>query len=199
MAGRQPVAMHPSSGNAPSHVTATFAFAAPQDNRGFASIKEPSPRSSVFLVLAIPAFQRGPKSGLRRHNASPNSRFHRLSDDAGSIMHEPWFPEQVQSGGDCKIPSILYYDRQGEVKAVVQRPCHRGRKLLVRASGKRMVSNEWEVIFANGPKASEETEIKILPWKEAEKKEEVKEELKAQMVRMDGHGRAEKRYWAYEV
>jgi hypothetical protein len=28
------------------------------------------------------------------------------------------FPEQVQSGGDCKIPSILYYDRQGKVKAV---------------------------------------------------------------------------------
>ncbi|KAH6910157.1 hypothetical protein BKA70DRAFT_1424707 [Coprinopsis sp. MPI-PUGE-AT-0042] len=28
------------------------------------------------------------------------------------------FPEQVQSAGDCKIPSILYYDHQGNVKAV---------------------------------------------------------------------------------
>ncbi|KAH6910162.1 hypothetical protein BKA70DRAFT_1272313 [Coprinopsis sp. MPI-PUGE-AT-0042] len=48
-------------------------------------------------------------------------------------------------------------------------------KLLVRASGRRMVPNKWEVMLAKGTKVSEETEIKISMWKEAEKKEELKE------------------------
>lgn len=28
------------------------------------------------------------------------------------------FPAQEHVGGDCKIPSFLYYDQQGAVKAV---------------------------------------------------------------------------------
>ncbi|EAU91819.2 hypothetical protein CC1G_04586 [Coprinopsis cinerea okayama7 len=35
--------------------------------------------------------------------------------DVPEIRTVTRFPEQVQSGGDCKIPTVIYYDRDGEV------------------------------------------------------------------------------------
>jgi hypothetical protein len=40
------------------------------------------------------------------------------SATAELTLMETRFPAQEHVGGDCKIPSFLYYDQQGAVKAV---------------------------------------------------------------------------------
>lgn len=54
------------------------------------------------------------------------------------------FPEQVQSGGDCKIPSILYYDREGNVKAVGAEAMREGIEGI--AEDEEWTKVEWYVI-----------------------------------------------------
>lgn len=53
------------------------------------------------------------------------------------------FPEQVQFGGDCKIPSILYYDRQGNVAAVGAEAVREGIEGIAEEQGWTKV--EWHV------------------------------------------------------
>lgn len=43
---------------------------------------------------------------------------HIFGDTGGTYISSIRYPAQEHVGGDNKIPSILYYDRQGAVKAV---------------------------------------------------------------------------------
>jgi len=51
------------------------------------------------------------------------------------------FPAQEQSGGDSKIPSILYYDRRGMLKAVGAEAVREGIELTAEDEGWTKV--EW--------------------------------------------------------
>jgi len=53
------------------------------------------------------------------------------------------FPAQAKTGGDCKIPSILYYDQEGSVRAVGAEALDEA--FLEQAEDENFIRVEWQV------------------------------------------------------
>jgi hypothetical protein len=61
----------------------------------------------------------------------------------------PRFPAQTQTGGDAKIPSVLYYDKTGNIRAA-------GAEVLTESVLEDALNNEWtkaEWLVIKGVKA----------------------------------------------
>ncbi|KAL1725504.1 hypothetical protein EV714DRAFT_221153 [Schizophyllum commune] len=71
------------------------------------------------------------------------------------------FPAQEHAGGDSKIPSVLFYDRYGQVRAVGAETLQED--VILRASDERWVRSEWFKLHLR-PRASDPSqELSTLP------------------------------------